>query len=121
VPLERGAVYRMPMQVTRAGGGVGRAEKYIVLLQDPRQMDRNATNFAFVIASTDRTGGKGPRSFEVQLGPGDGFNHSTTVDGRWVYTHSRADLKEEDYFVTLNEDRMSAISVAVFIGLQLDP
>jgi hypothetical protein len=108
------------VQVTRPGEpGTYWAEKYIVLLQDPEQMDPRVTNYAFVIASTDRSGVQGPRAFEVRLGRADGFNRSTIVDGRWVYTNPRAELDEEEYFFTLSEDRMNEISIAVFIGLQL--
>lgn len=106
--------------MTRAGGaGTERALKYIVLLQNPEQMDPRATNYAYVVASTDRSGGRDPRDFEVRLGPDDGFHHSTIVDGRWVYTDTRANLNEVDYCFTLSEERMRDISVAVFIGLQL--
>jgi hypothetical protein len=122
VPLARGAVYRTEIEVTRpAGGGTEWAEKYIVLLQDPEQIDRRATHYAFVIASTDRSGAQGPRPFEVRLGPDDGFHHSTIVDGRWVRTDLRANLDESDYCFALSEERMDEISLAVFIGLQLTP
>jgi hypothetical protein len=113
-------VYRTEIEVTRPGGGGPEwAEKYIVLLQDPEQIDLCATNYAFVIASTDRSGAQGPRAFEVRLGPDDGFHHSTIVDGRWVYTNLRADLDEGDYCFTLSKEGMEEISIAVFIGLQL--
>jgi hypothetical protein len=122
VPLARGAVYRTLVQVTRArGGGTDWAEKYIVLLQDPESMDPHATSYAFVIASTDRSGAQASRSFEVRLGEVDGFHHSTIVDGRWVYTSLRAELDEESYCFMLREERMDEVSLAVFIGLQLTP
>jgi hypothetical protein len=119
VPLERGAVYRREIDVIYSNRGTGRALKYIVLLQDPNQVDQGATNYAYVIASTDRSGGREPRNFEARLGPVDGFHHSTMVDGRWVYTEVRADLNESDYCFTVSEERMNAIALAVFIGLQL--
>src|SRR6266498_3729038 len=107
VPLVRGAVYRTLVDVTRQGGGGAEwIEKYIVVLQDPGSMDPGAANYAFVIASTDRTGRRGPRAFEARLGPDGGFSQSTIVDGRWVYTNRRADLNEEDYQFTLSAERM---------------
>ena len=48
-----------------------------------------------------------------------GFIHATIVDGRWVYTELRADLDESDYCFTLSEERMDAISVAIYVELQL--
>ena len=42
------------------------------------------------------------------------------VDGRWVYTIARASLNENLRQFRLSEDRMAQISLAVFIGLQLD-
>lgn len=121
MPLERGAVYRALIEVARRGGlgGTEWAEKYIVVLQDPGQMDAGATRYSYVIASTDRTGGRGLRAFEAQLGTADGFSRSTIVDGRWVYTELREELAETDFCFTLSEQRMDEISLAVFIGLQL--
>jgi hypothetical protein len=119
MPLERGAVWLTRTLVTQQGGIPGLADKFVVVLQDPEQMDVGATSIAVLIASTDRTGGREPRAFEVRLGVEDGFDHSTIVDGRWVYTLLRAHLDEFDYRFTLSDDRMDDIGVAVFVGLQL--
>src|SRR4051794_27127739 len=94
----RGGVYRMRVQVTQRGGTEPEwLDKYIVVLQDPASMDAGATNFAFVICSTDRTAGRGPRAFEVLLGREDGFEGSTILDGRWVYTYPRSEVAESEY------------------------
>lgn len=116
---ERGAVYLLETPVTYKGGGTGWALKYQVVLQDPFIMDENASNYAFVIASTDNSGGRGPRIHEVLLTRADGFDHNTMVDGRWVYTAPRADLDEDAYHFTLSAERMDEIAMAVFEGLQL--
>ena len=122
MPLERGAVYRRLVYLPSPMGGPSRPLlKYIVVLQDPRSMDPNASNYAYVIASTDRTRGADPRVFEVRLDESDGFAHSTVVDGRWVYTEPRDTLDESDYQWTLSPERMDRVSLAVFEGLQLDP
>ncbi len=122
MPLERGAVYRRILYLPAWPGGPLRPLlKYMVVLQDPRSMDPNATNFAFVIASTDRTGRGGRRVFEARLDESDGFDHSTIVDGRWVYTEPRDVLDEDDYQWTLSEERMDEVSLAVYEGLQLQP
>jgi hypothetical protein len=122
VPLERGAVYLLPTLVTaRGGGGSAVVNKYQVVLQDPASMDARASNYAFVLASTDRSNGRGARLFEVLLDEEDGFDHGTMVDGRWVYTQPRDELDESGYQFTLSEERMDDISLAVFEGLQLTP
>ena len=92
MPQERGAVYKMALLMTMSGGLSDIKDKYCVILQDFASMDRNATNFAFVIASSDRTRGNAARDFEVQLDEDDGFERPTIVDGRWVYTANRATL-----------------------------
>ena len=120
MPLERGAVYRTEIEVMRRGGGTEWAVKYIIVLQDPQHMDAGATQYAYVVGSRNRSAGRGPRGFEAELGQADGFEYSTMVDGRWVYTRPRDELEETEYQFTLSEERMDAISVAVFIGLQLD-
>jgi mRNA-degrading endonuclease toxin of MazEF toxin-antitoxin module len=93
----------------------------VLLLQDPAAMDRGATNIAYLVLSTDRTGSRGPRSFEVPLDEHDGLSGRSVADGRWVFTMPRDDLQEADFVVTLSEGRMDEVSTAVFIGLQLDP
>jgi hypothetical protein len=113
----------MTIEAVVPGGGVEltvERDKYLVLLQDFSSMDRNAKQFAYVIGSSDRTGGRGARSFEVRLDEEDGFPHPTIVDGRWVYTTLRTRLTNADYLCTLRTDRMGDISVAILIGLQLD-
>ncbi len=115
----RGAVFRYEHTVLRSGGGFGEAPKYLILLQTPTDTDVGATQAAYVIASTRRTGGAAPRSFEVVLDESDGFHHPTIVDGRWVYTLPRSELGNQDYQFALTDDRVAELSVAVFIGLQL--
>lgn len=122
MPLVRGAVYVLPVEVMLPEGVAAVKEKYVVVLQDASRMDANATRIAYVLCSSDNTGSDGPRSHEVQLGRSDGFPHSTVVDGRWVFTSARK-LFDETRFTghILSEDRMGDISVAVLIGLQLAP
>ena len=50
----RGAVYPAPLLLTGRGDDVPADQyKYMIVLQDPGAMDRNASQFAFVVASTD--------------------------------------------------------------------
>lgn len=123
MPLARGAVYSAPLLLLGRDDNVSEDEnKFLVVLQNAAAMDRNASQFAFVVASSDRTQGRGPRSFEVRLDRSDGFHHGTVVDGRWVYTTWREELdRTGTYMFSLNEQCMEEISVAIFIGLQLDP
>ncbi len=119
--MDRGDVYLVPIELPVPGGlRLETKDKYLILLQSPSAMDPRATYIACVIASTDRSGSSGARSFEVRLGVEDGFRHETMVDGRWVYTIPRAALDESLRQFRLSEDRMAQISLAVFIGLQLD-
>lgn len=123
MPFTRGDIYRVLWDATDLGE---RKYKYIVILQSAAAMDANATNIAYVVCSTDRTGGHGPRGHEVRLLPEDAdcFDRSTIVDGRWVYTEPRDDILGELEGVLvgrLDDERMMAVDVAVFIGLQLDP
>lgn len=122
MPFERGAVYSAPLLLLGRGDDADDdRRKYLIVLQSPAAMDRNASQFAFVVASTDQTRGRGARPFEVQLDEADGFRHPTIVDGRWVYSIWRDKLAEDGtYMFTLNEKRMVEVSLAIFIGLQLD-
>ncbi len=123
MPLERGAVYLVPTEMSEASGATGRRviDKYHVVLQNPGSIDPNARNYAYVLASRDRSSGGPNRIFEVRVGQTDGFDVDTMVDGRWVYTGLRDALLSERYQFTLSPDRMDQISVAIFDGLQLDP
>jgi hypothetical protein len=113
-------VYLAPIPVTRRGGGApADLDKYLIVLQNPANMDRNSTQLAVVVASTDRTSGRGVRAFEVRLDDQDSFRHPTIVDGRWVYTFPRKKLDDAIYMFTLTSQCMDEISLAVFIGLQL--
>ena len=95
MPFERGAVYSAPLLLLGRGDDIADdRRKYLVVLQSPTAMDRNASQFAFVVASTDQTRGSGARPFEVQLGEADGFRHPTIVDGRWVYSVWREKLTD---------------------------
>jgi hypothetical protein len=120
VPLERGAVYlaRVPLR-ERGSGNLTYLEKLVVLLQDFTTVDSRASQFSYVVCSTDRTGGRPTRLFEVRLGQGDGFDHSTIIDGRWVYTSPRRVLGDAIYRFTLTDQRMDDVSLAIFVGLQL--
>lgn len=119
MPLERGAVYLVPTLVRERSGATGQrtADKYQVVLQDPRSIDPNSRNYAYVLASTARS--PEPRLFEVELGGEDGFQSRTIVDGRWVYTGSREALTHERYVATLSAERMNEISLAIICGLHL--
>lgn len=119
MPLRRGAVYFTDLELTPRGLSVGRSrmQKYIVVLQD--LLDPTVTNFAFVVCSSDRTGG-GLRTFEARLDVEDGFARPTKVDGRWVFTLPRDAVTEEEHQFDLSSERMAEIDLAVFIGLQLE-
>ena len=113
-------MYLMELEASGPGGvGTKWAEKFVVLLQNPNVMGTGETHFAFVIASTDRTGTHEPSGYEVRLGIDDGFNHSTIVDGRWVLTNPRERLNKAEYRFTLSEERMEQIADAIVAGLQL--
>ncbi|HEX3930575.1 MAG TPA: hypothetical protein VHW64_07720 [Nocardioides sp.] len=121
MPLERGAVYLAPFEGMGPGGvGTQVIDKYHVILQDAASMDVNASQFAFAVGSSP-TEGQPVRAFEVLLTVAEpGFPHDTLVDGRWVYTLRRDGLDEANYKFTLEEKAMDDISVAIFIGLQLN-
>ncbi len=121
MPLERGAVYLSAVPLTsRREGSSDVLEKHVIVLQDAQRMDPGATRIACVVASTDRLQGAALRPYEVRLGQHDGFDHETVVDGRWVFSFKRPLVEAGAYLHTLGEQPMAEISVAVFIGLQLD-
>lgn len=121
VPLTRGAVWRTLVLVTDAATGeLERRDKYVVVLQDPDEMDLNATNLAVVLGSRDRSHGRGPREFEVLVRTTDGgFPQDTMLDGRWVYTYPRSLIEAGEYVFTLGAKKFADLTVAVFLGLQL--
>lgn len=124
MPLERGAVYRHPIRVL-GPRAVGEAveEKLIIVLQDPTQMDPNASSFAFVVCSTEHPDGV-DQGWKVVFQPADlpgAFDRATEVDGRWVYTLERDQLEDSPYLGTLDDDQMEDVTVAVVSGLQLMP
>ena len=90
--MDRGDVYLAPIELPMPGGlRLEARDKYLILLQSPGAMDPRATYIACVIASTDRSGSSGARTFEVQLGTEDGFRH----DGRRpLGLHHRESLAE---------------------------
>jgi hypothetical protein len=124
VPFGRGDVYKHLIDVTARGGvGDGAEEKYIVILQEAAAMDDGASNIAFVVCSTDNTNGRRLHGHEVRLNSDSvsEFTESTTVDGRWVYTHERSEFENSVWVDRLDIDTMDCIAVAVYIGLQLTP
>jgi hypothetical protein len=100
-PFNRGDVYYIDVTVTQAiSWATVLKDKYVIMLQDPSRMHPRASNFAFVLASTDNEPDVPQENAErylVKLDEGDGFSRPTVVDGRWVYTLPRPELQNAHY------------------------
>lgn len=94
-----------------------RRRKYAVELQGPAFAHND--DVAIVLASSDRQPTKPARSFEVKVGPAEGFQHETLIDGRWVWTVPRARLAGTPHITTLSAQVMQKVSEAIVVGLDL--
>ena len=117
--MDRGDVYLINMELPNRQGGAQpeNRSKYVIVLQGG-PIFASTTEVAVVVASTYRSRGRA-RPFEVLLGQAEGFDHDTVVDGRWVFTISKAKVQSGRYRFQLDSGRMTKISVAIVAGLEL--
>lgn len=105
----------LPNRVARTGTTIH--NKFVVVLRGGQPTE---SEVPVVIASTDRRKpGQDVRTFEVDVGVADGFDHDTLVDCRWVHTIPKANLTQATFRFKLSPPVMHDISLALVSGLQM--
>ncbi len=105
----------------RTTGAEERRNKYVVILRGGPTADAEP-DVTYLIASSDRRlPGQQLRSFEVSLGPAEGFHHETLIDCRWVYTVPRREVPVGSFRFQLPEVTMDVVNIALIRGLQMSP
>lgn len=116
----RGDVYRLEIELpdrdSEDEGLIARC-KYIVTLQDESRFP-SSNNVALLLVSTWRL--STIRSFEVFVGPTDGFRSESVIDCRWPYTITKTRLSAGEYQFSLTKDVMERVSRALVHGLQMN-
>jgi mRNA-degrading endonuclease toxin of MazEF toxin-antitoxin module len=94
--------------------GITQKEKRVVLLQSSED---TMTDVVVVVCNSLKAS-RQKRSYEVFVGIGEGFDHDTVIDCRWVFTvqkrHLRAPAQRP-----MSPQVMAEISEALVVGLQL--
>lgn len=113
--MDRGEVHLLSLLPPNreTGQGTVRRDKYVITLRGGQQATTEA-EVPVVVASTDRRGpDRALRSFEVSVGPQEGFVHATLIDCRWVHTLPKSDLTPDTYRFSLSVAVMHRVSVAL--------
>lgn len=120
--MERGEVHFIEMTLPdwEAGGTTQRTcRKLVVTLRGGAGTSRDSY-VPVVLASTDkRTLGQPPAPYEVAVDSAYGFDHSTIIDCRWVFSLPRATFDPTTFLFALPNAVMNEVSVALAVGLQL--
>jgi mRNA-degrading endonuclease toxin of MazEF toxin-antitoxin module len=101
-----------------AGSGTAPRHKHVVLLHDEDTYP-NHTDIAVVAASSFRWG-RSLYPYEVLVGSAEGFDDTTVIDCRWVFTVQKGEIGS-DYTTTLPGDVMERIAESIVDGLRLYP
>lgn len=120
--MDRGDVYRSNIYLPDRSGGPDRTTdllKWCVVLQAPVGSFASVSDVAVVIASTDHSGGRRMRPFELRVGQTEGFQHDSVIDCRWVFTFAKSIFQPADLKTHLDAALMRRVSAAIVAGLQL--